>query len=323
MGILNTGFWNLCNLFPARLVERGPQSQKELNAKLDALASAVSSFFSDGIDILGVCELSSESLLKTLSERIMGNVDFSFEGAHAPDQTGIGVLFNRSKIKVLKRIGVQRPTLEARPRCVVYECQLVGRRPGAPGALFNFAVNHWKSRMVKGTEDTDLDRQGSARWLADFLRQHQRTPASIIMGDFNAEPVERVFTSDGLPIEKYFNSVKYWRTRVIRFYSPMWRFLPEPAYWEQTQLENYQEPRPKTSHGKQNVLFDHLIISPAALLGPELRIREASVRYFTTHGVGTWSNTGLLRPSPWVYDTDTGMGGGFSDHFPILAEFEY
>jgi hypothetical protein len=313
MALFRVGFWNLYNLFEVGAVpKRGPQTPDELSGRIDRTAVAIAHF---GADLLGICEIGSYALLGRLRRalRKLGyEYQVAFEDPALPTQTGLGILYRQGVFKHVFLRAVHRPAVQSRPRSVAYHCVLA-----SPNETdFLLIVNHWKSRLPG--PDSSRDRLESAHFVRQTLEREIARLPCIVLGDFNAEPGEMVFEGGGLPVVRYFNSV-----RGINLYSPMWRFWHEPGFSEDAFIDGYREPFPKTSQGDGNHLLDHIMVSKLALNGPSMRLLERSVEYYFRHGLGNWSSRGLLRPSPWVYDSNLVRSDGYSDHFPILANFEY
>lgn len=318
---IRVAFWNVQNLFEPAAVPRGPQSKAEIDAKVDALATAIRAFFhGKGPDLLGLAEISTRRLLDELATKLPGRYLKVWEPPAIATQTGLALLARDTVFARLHKVAVQRPVVIARPRSLVVRCELTG-----DVEPILVAVNHWKSRRpaeATALRSDELDRRETARWLGDFLAKSRREATVIVFGDFNAEPWEPLFREVGLRAVRIFSKVLYWRATPAYLYNAAWRFMTEPDFWEDASHANYQEPRPKTSHGEGEwLIFDQLMVSARALRNGPIELLEKTVEYSCQDKLTSRrTNRGTLRPLGWQVATD-GSFVGTSDHFPILAVF--
>ncbi|MGH7140164.1 MAG: endonuclease/exonuclease/phosphatase family protein, partial [Pirellulales bacterium] len=274
-----------------------------------------------GPDLLGLAEISTRSLLDELAAKLPGKYLKVWEPPAKATQTGLALLGRDNVFAQLQPVAVQRPPGLARPRCLVVHCELIGKLE--PVLV---AVNHWKSRMpaeASGQLHDADDRRESARWLGDLLANSQPGTAAVVLGDFNAEPWEPPFNEVGLRSVRFFSTALYASATPAYLYNTAWRFMTEPDFWEEARLPHYQEPRPKTSHGKGAwLIYDQLLVSAGALRTGPIELVEKSVQYHCQNNLTSRrTNRGALRPLPW----QTAAGGGYvgtSDHFPLLAVFK-
>jgi exonuclease III len=312
---LKVAFWNVENLFdPANNVGRGPKDAPELEAKLDRLAACINSFFGEGEppDLLALAEVNTVDLLNRLGSKLVkGPYRILWEKPGKHDQTGLGVLA-RDPIVNLEIVDAQRPLASARPRCLILRCALIG------DISFVFVVNHWKSQLPSpdGKLASDADRKETALWLRDTLDELE-DKCILLIGDFNAEPMEMYFDTLHLPCFRHFSKVILGNSKV--FYNTAWRYLAEPFYWEEwASNPKLKEPRPKRTHSGGFVIWDQLMVSAGALKDGPIKLLEKTVRYYISHFNARHNKNGVLEPMRW---TD-GEVIGASDHFPLLAEFE-
>ena len=214
-GRMKIAFWNVENLFEAETHRppqdckngRGPQSAKELAAKIQRLAGCVNRFFgSAGPDLLALAEVHTERILKELESKLADSYRYVWEPAGTATETGLAVLARESVVRSMDTLSVQRPAgmANARPRCMVVLCDFQGC-----GEPFVLAVNHWKSLVIhndaaapvlppaglpatasanaKGGTN-DLDRAESAEWLGNWLANACPTRSAVVVGDSNSEP---------------------------------------------------------------------------------------------------------------------------------------
>ena len=136
---IRVAFWNVQNLLEAGAVPRGPQSNAEADAKVDALARAIRAFFhGKGPDLLGLAEIGTRRLLDDLAAKLPGKYLKVWEPPAIATQTGLALLARETVFSQLHAVAVQRPVVIARPRSLVVRCELTG---------------------------DELDRRGTARWF--------------------------------------------------------------------------------------------------------------------------------------------------------------
>lgn len=311
---INVAFWNVQNLFPPAVVDRGPATEAELEAKIAALAAVINGLFGNqGPDLLGLAEIHNEAVFNVLSSRLSGQFRHIWEPATRDDQTGIGVLARKSVIDDFTLLDVQRPETNARPRCLITSCRI----SGTVGS-FLFVVNHWKSRRGLPSAG-NADRQETADWLGNYLSNISPIDCAIVIGDFNAEPFESPFCGH-LRGRRTFRGA-FSAGEFAQLYNCGWRFLAEHDLWEVASMPEFQQTRPTSSHGESgDALFDFLLLSKRALQDGAVTLREGSVRFECTPETARRNKYGVLRPRSWAYDS-AGAQHGTSDHFPLVASF--
>ncbi|HCU37893.1 MAG TPA: hypothetical protein DGT21_21385 [Armatimonadetes bacterium] len=316
---LRVAFWNVENLFAAGAVDRGPQTEDELHAKLGVLGDTIDSFFDGhGPDLLGLAEVGSERELQRLRAELTDAYLLLWEPATRGDNTGLGLLaresaFSEVRIEAAERLG------DERPRCIVVRCDLRGMT-----VPFIAAVVHWKSGMPHGGTpiSPEQDRLNSGRWLGDYLGAQNDINCALVVGDFNAEPDAPPFGKGHLRGRRHFSSALCSIRTPAELYNTAWRYMHEPDYFEKTTASGYQEPRPKTTHvSSHEALFDQLLVSGRALRGGPISLCEETVSYHCDDCTSEHSAQGLLRPLRWSYCADDGTHAGASDHLPLLATF--
>ena len=323
MSTLKVAFWNVENLYePGTHANRGPQSDAELSAKLDALAETIDSFFGGrGPDILALAEVHNDRILDQLRTRLVDSYRSVWEPALMAGQSGLGALARTTVVSGLTIQDAQRPSRMARPRSVVLFCSLK-----ASPEPFLLVVNHWKSQMPaqRGAVFTSpRDRQESARWLGDYLSQCHRNTCALVLGDFNCEPVDAPFNEIHLRSTRFFSTALRSPDRPACLYNASWRFLTEPTLWDAHAGPGPAppEPRPKTTHVDGNLVWDQLMVSGRALKNGPIRLLERTVDYHRDARTSRHNKLGILKPVRWAYQ-DAARNSGTSDHYPLVAEFE-
>ncbi len=315
-------FWNVANLFEPAIVDRGPQSQEELDGKLGAVSGVLLGAFGEHLpDLIALAEVQTEALFEQIRAALPETYHMRFEPAYGPGQTGLGILARDSVFHQIDVVDTFRPTMMQRPRAMLVDCQL------GTSARFLFAVNHWKSRMIHAGDafTPNEDRGESAEWLGERLAGLEKRDCAVVVGDFNAEPFEPPFGEFGLRSRRHFSGALWTQATPAYLYNTAWRSLLEPVTWEDRSARgnDYRDSRPKTSHDAPSpVIFDQLLVSAAALRNGPITLREQSVRYFWTDEIAEWTGGGYLKPKRWRWNADERRGTGASDHFALLGEFD-
>ncbi|NIM12480.1 MAG: endonuclease/exonuclease/phosphatase [Candidatus Aminicenantes bacterium] len=236
------GWWNVENLFDVFDSQDRPEwLQKQLEEELEGWTGEVldkkirqlSSIIvkmnnGRGPDILGVCEIENENVMKKLAVKVEEGLNHrSYDVVHhdTKDQRGIDVAFiyDREKFRagepfshvVLKR-NATRDIFQVNFECLENNQKIV------------LLGNHWPSRRG-GELHSEPYRIIAAETLSYWL---ERIPEKIgdedisvlIMGDFNDEPFNRSITDYALGTnckEKVINA------RNPRLYNLMYKFLGE------------------------------------------------------------------------------------------------
>lgn len=313
---LNVAFWNVQNLFEPGVVARGPQSQTELDEKLDVLGGVINAFFGgDGPDVLGLAEVNTERILLDLVGRLNDPYFHVWEDAGTSDQTGLGLIARESRFLDLTLLDTQRPSVAARPRSMIVRCELTGNPEP-----FLVIVNHWKSRLGPPALH-NADRLQTADWLGDYLANANNVTCALVLGDFNAEPFESPFSELRLRGRRTFSNALWSNATPAYLYNTAWKIMTEPESWEDSRQPGYVESRPKTTHGDSGVnVFDQLLVSGRALRNGPLTLQEKTLDLFRNHRTLKQSTAGTLRPRKWNYVSQSEHDGS-SDHFPLLATF--
>ncbi|MEJ2615997.1 MAG: hypothetical protein P8Z35_13650, partial [Ignavibacteriaceae bacterium] len=193
--------WNLENLFdtvddPGKIDEEFlPGSKKDwtnkrLDKKLFNLARVIHAMNNNkGPDILGVCEVEHESLLKDMITKYLPGINYRIAYRESPDERGIdnGLLYNAHKFKLLSVYADTVHLNDTDRTRLILNANLLLKESGDTLHVFE---NHWPSRYG-GVEKTEIKREKAASTLRkrvnSYLAQNKNSKI-IIMGDFNDEP---------------------------------------------------------------------------------------------------------------------------------------
>jgi endonuclease/exonuclease/phosphatase family metal-dependent hydrolase len=320
---LSVAFWNVYNLFrEGAHAKRGPKSQSERHAKLDALAAVINKLAHGALpDILVLAEVGDAQLIGELITRL--NLTFRnsppqvFEPPRTTDQTGIVVLGLTPRIAMVERIDAENRG--SRPRALSVKISL--SNPTCP-PLYLIAC-HWKSNRPEG--NPRQDRRESGEWLRSHLNgsaPNGKADAVIVVGDFNADPYSpEISHNKALHATRHFQ--KSIRASGVRLFNCMWPWLVDPKAWSFLNAQVSNLPWTLTSHSDvEPRLFDQILVSRSIL--KEERFSLKTVDYFRDDSTTKQlPQEKALVPKPWAWDDSVGTGSGTSDHFPLIASLLY
>ncbi len=196
-------FYNVENLFDTvddpktKDDEFLPNADKKWNQeryikKLDDLNKVLSSW-GEMPDILGVCEVENEKVLKDLIKRAPTNgKEMGIVHQNSNDMRGIDValIYNKTVFEFIskKMLNVQLPApyQHETTRDILY---VKGNWISSNETIHIF-VNHWSSRRG-GLKDSEPKRLACAKVVRkqiDEIYKNEKDPKIIVMGDFNDEP---------------------------------------------------------------------------------------------------------------------------------------
>lgn len=146
------------------------------------------------VDIIGLCEIEGDSVLKDLCRRTrLARLGYEFVATQSRDPRGmdVGLLYQPESFALFQHSGHAIPRLHPDERPTRDVLLASGRIPN--GDTLDVMVVHFPSRRG-GADLTDTYRVRAAkvvRHLADSLLQHRHRPQLMVMGDFNDEPQNR------------------------------------------------------------------------------------------------------------------------------------
>lgn len=308
-------WWNVENLFDTTNdVDRLPQfgsddeftphgsrewTMNRYEHKLRNVASVIRLMNDgEGPDILGVCEVEHEHVLRELSRRYLADKNYEIVYHESPDARGIDVSFMyKADVLDLLSWGSRRipfPTDEPPTRDIVFaEFQHEAERLVCIG-------NHWPSRRG-GAEESEPRRVLAAkicRAVVDSILHSAPSTNIVVMGDFNDYPTDISMASflgasldshavRGEPTTLLYNCMAEWNadtTRGTYLYRGQWNVL------------------------------DHFVISSSLLGTGVMRFQSVDIydREFLREKSGPYAG------APWPTYGGRKYLGGYSDHFPIL-----
>lgn len=318
---VRVAFWNVENCFHWHMRhDRGPKTPKEYLAKTNAISGIIARLFGNQpVDVLGLAEVGS----KLVAEDIAWNLgrDYSLIFAEGGSDWATGLAFIYRRLTFVPTNVAQHPPAAAlgrteHPRYL----NIRGRLPSANLDML-FSINHWKSNV--GDQSGNFrDRIKTARDLGDRLLNTYPfiSLPTIIMGDFNANPYDRIFDNQRLRGRRSFSTIGDWDNAKASFYNPCWRFLAPSERWSIGRRLGHQERRPQTSISQGDNIYDQMLFSKSFLINEQISFCDSSVRYYHSRGSRRYTANGRLSPKRWPKPWSPGAGG-VSDHFPICGTF--
>jgi len=310
MSTLKIACYNLENLFePLQHTElKSEWTQEHYKNKVKNLASVISELFNSiGFDLLGICEIQSEKVIKDILNELPNGNEYAIVHHDSPDIRMIDVGF------------IYRKSVLSNPKAVAYNIRkryptrdiLVVTFKVTNGSILNIIGNHWPSRS-SGQYESEPYRimvAENCAWVVDQFYQSDADANIIIMGDFNDEPFNR-------SIQEYLFAIRN-RARVqARKNSSKSRPYLYNLSWS---LMN--ETTPGTYYYSKNPagwnMLDQIMVSKGILVGNNgLEVEEKSIRIFRPKRIkeGSKPKPYRKRKNKWVK--------GFSDHFPVTASIK-
>ena len=316
---LFVAFWNQENLFdtiddPQKNDEEFlPNSEREwtpqrLDIKLYHHARVIRSMNnSNGPDLLGVCEVEHQSVLDTMTNKYLHDINYKIAYMESPDNRGIdnGLLYKADKFKLLSVSGDTVHLSDNWPTRLVMKVKLLYDNSDT---LIVY-VNHWPSRS-RGQKKSEPNRVAAALTLRqDVDGEFRKNPNAkiIIIGDFNDEPgnisilyylkanpvmCDSVPTGDEITTESKLFNVSF------------------AAYSSGLGTYKYRD---------DWNLLDQVIISGELLTNKNFHYICNSYEVYKPYFIVT--HHGKYKGTPFPTFGGRRYLGGYSDHFPVLAKF--
>lgn len=307
-------WWNLENLFDSENAPRTDKLRRALKKELEGWSDEIlekkikqlvkmlrTINGSNGPDILGVCEVENENVLKKFRDSLQQTLDRGYKIIHADtqDERGIDVAFLYDKDKfavdpqklffhvIVKRYAT-RDIVQASFRAKISNTEFV------------LVGNHWPSRSG-GQLESEPYRMMAGETLAYFNQRiqdvHSQAIPILVMGDFNDEPFNRSIT-------EYAKSTLS-ADRVLNAHSVPWLYnLMWEAIGSRAGTFYYSD--------AYNVL-DQFMVSRGMLIdNAKLKVQQGSIRIEVFPEM---SKNGI--PRKFGRPAEALDQEGYSDHFPI------
>ena len=317
---LFVAFWNLQNLFDTiddptiDDEEFLPNSELEwtddrLDKKMFNLARTIRKMNNDrGPDILGVCEVENETVLVEMVNRYLSDLSFGVAYIESPDKRGIdnGLIYKSDKFKLLN---VQADTVyldDGWPTRLIFGANLLTNE----NIKVTVFVNHWPSRSG-GQLETETNRIAAAQTLrnaVDRIFEVDSLANIFIIGDFNDDPVNvsLLETLKANPIKC--DSV-----------------ITELEMKAENELFNLSYQAFENGEGSYKYrdtwnMLDQVIVSGSIIVGNDFNYICNTFEVFKPELIVTRS--GEYEGTPFPTYGGKRYLGGYSDHFPVTAQFK-
>ncbi len=283
-------------------------TRARFETKLDNLARVIADMnHGEGPDLLGLQEIENRYVLEELARRLPGK-PYGIVHFDSPDPRGIdtALLYNRDLFTLRNsmthtvRLKWRRETRDI--------LQADFRGPG--GRELHVFVNHWPSRGA-GIEASDPDRFSAARTLQraiEAILNRDRAAHILILGDFNDEPSSRSIRTV-LDVKPYPSRSGY---RADTLYNLT------AAKSDQGWGTFFHSFRGRTDWR----MYDQIIASGALLDGARIEYDDDSLWILQPEFMTESSGRRKGAPVPSFVGQEY-YRGGYSDHFPIGARFDF
>lgn len=314
---IRVAFWNLENLFDHENAQRDADLKNRLRSelrgwtaairdrKISQQASVIGQMFNDlGPDLLGVCEIENERVLRFLAEEInVPGRDYRILPHDSPDARGIDVSFIFDANTLAASNPDHQVVVKRNATRDLFWATFTETRPG--GASFHAIANHWPARSA-GQYESEPFRMLTGE-TASFVLSEELDNAQpiILMGDFNDEPFNR-------SMQEYLQGTRD-RRRVTAAQSV-------PRVWNlMWPLMSPSDPGTYRFESVWNMLDQFLVTKGMLRQTSRVKPKAGTTEIFRPPAIrGSGGRPRAYgRPSKNNLDQD-----GFSDHFPILVVLE-
>ena len=311
--------WNLENLFdtvddPGKIDEEFlPGSKKDwtnerLTKKLSNLARVIHAMNNNnGPDILGVCEVEHESLLKDMISKYLTDINYQIAYGESPDERGIdnGLLYNADKFKLLSIYADTVHLNDTDQTRLILNANLLLKESGDTLHVFE---NHWPSRYG-GVQETEIKRDKAAATLkkrVNFYLSKNKSSKIVIMGDFNDEPgnesVLKVLDAQPYDCNAH-GSLQNLKNGNILI---------------NTSYDNFKKGEGTYKYRDDWNMLDQIIISSNLVFG---KVKYICNSFQIFEPVFLVEQSGKYKGHPFPTYGGNRYLGGYSDHFPVTAKF--
>lgn len=307
-------WWNLENLFDSENAPRTDKLRRALKKELEGWSDEIlekkikqlvkmlrTINGSNGPDILGVCEVENENVLKKFRDSLQQTLDRGYKIIHADtqDERGIDVAFLYDKDKFA--VDPQKVFFHVIVKRYATRDIVQGNfRSKISNTEFVLVGNHWPSRSG-GQLESEPYRMMAGETLAYFNQRiqdvHSQAIPILVMGDFNDEPFNRSIT-------EYAKSTVS-ADRVLNAHSVPWLYN---FMWEAIGS------RAGTFYYSDafNVLDQFMVSRRMLIDNAKLKVQQGSIRIEIFPEM---SKNGI--PRKFGRPAEALDQEGYSDHFPI------
>ena len=312
-------FWNTENLFDTiddqeindeEFLPNGEMQWTEdrLDKKMFNLARIIRMMNNgNGPDILGVCEVENQQVLEEMVGKYLSDLDYEIAYLESPDNRGIdnGLIFKSDKFTLLSLQADTVQLSDGWPTRLIFGVNLLTNED----EQISVFVNHWPSRSG-GQVESEPKRIAAAQTLrsaVDRIFSSDENANIFIIGDFNDDPVDvsvletlhaYPIKCDSLPSDFELNSEgELFNLSYEKFQNGMGSFKYKDT-WN---------------------MLDQIIVSGSLIIGNDINYICNSLEVFKPDLIVTQS--GQYEGTPFPTYGGKKYLGGYSDHFPIIAQF--
>lgn len=310
MSDLRIAWYNLENLFE-------PEKHPELKAswtpnrykkKIKNLAELITTMHDGkGPQLLGVCEVASERILRDLIAQLPSSGDYAIVHEDSPDvrEIDVGIIYRKSAMAVSDEGAIANNIRKRYPTRDILDVHF----RVTDGSKFHVIANHWPARSngQYASEPFRILVAENCAWIVSKHYAEDKDANILVMGDFNDEPFNR-------SVQEYLFAIRN-RQRVATrrgglrsrpyLYNLMWDLMDDPT--------------PGTYYYGDNPtgwnMLDQMMVSKGLLTGKQgLKIHADSIGIFRPDMIRVGSKPKPFRKvrNKWVF--------GYSDHFPITVK---
>ncbi len=316
---LLVAFWNLQNLFdtiddPIKDDEEFLSSselewnEERLEKKMFNMSRVIRLMNNgNGPDILGVCEVEHQSVLDSMVQKYLSDLNYKTAYIESPDNRGIdnGLVYKADKFKLLN---IQADTIHLSsgyPTRLIFGVNLLTMN----NEKITVFVNHWPSRRG-GQDESEQHRIMAALTLRNAVdRIFNTDPDSkiFIIGDFNDEP-HNISLSESL--------------RAQRIICDSINTKPDTGF--KNELFNLSFEAHEKGDGSYKYqdnwnMLDQIIVSGSLIIENNFYYLCKSFEVYKPELIVTRS--GKYKGAPYPTYGGKNYLAGFSDHFPVIAKF--
>ena len=305
---IKIAFWNVENLFDLlddphtndnefAIDGKKNVTQEIYDLKLKNMAEVIDAL---DTDILGLCEIENRFVLKELDNAVAR--DYKIIHYDSPDNRGIDValLYDPKKLTVThsEPVTVTLPT--GRPtRDILYVKAIFAQTD------LHLFVNHWPSKYG-GAEKSIPLRAAAGQTLrieVESILSQDSNAEIVIMGDLNDEPIDPSVTMHlGATMEL---------DQIGKNDQILWNVM---NIWHRNSNGSTYK------YGGNDMVYDHLIVSPGLVDDVGLKLIHNSVGVFD--GEKYRQHGGKYDGYPFRFWAGNRLLGGYSDHMPVYLKIE-
>lgn len=317
---LFVAFWNLQNLFDT-VDDPGKNDEaflpggdmewtdERLDKKMYNLARLIRSMNDGkGPDILGVCEVENQAVLKSMVMNFLSDLNYKTAYLESPDNRGIdnGLIYKANKFNLLN---VQADTVhlsDGWPTRLVFGANLLTK----DNEQITVFVNHWPSRRG-GREESEPNRIAAAktqREAVDRILNSDPGAKIFIIGDFNDDPTD-LSLLENLKAQPVFCD----SSESIAFVEDDRSNLFNLSY------KSYNDSLGTYKYRTDWYMLDQIIVSRSLITDIDFNYICDSFEVYKPDWIITQS--GKYKGTPFPTYGGRKYLGGYSDHFPVIAKF--